>query len=286
MHLIDLAHYCRYLATELCECSVADVIERGKLTDILNHLSHQEILLQSTQAVAFLHSRGKIHRNLHPDNFLLAHITGDHYLVKLTDFHCTKDWVKQPNASGTRGSDGWIAPESSEDVARRIQVGPQQDRKLDVFILGCFYYYVLSGGKHPFGEVLHVREANVRASSYSAYQPGWNGDTGRVSWGAATSGGRNPFGGPVGPIEGLEYSPKWETSGPWWQRKAFMALDLIKQFMIRFEPYERKELDFVLDHPYFKSHHPYILYDDAHPQKKPGLCVIVSQEKFHEVCQS
>ena len=31
---------------------------------------------------------------------------------------------------------------------------------VDIFSMGCLYYYVLSNGKHPFGETFH-RQANI-----------------------------------------------------------------------------------------------------------------------------
>ena len=135
------------MATELCECSVADVIEvnrnpgRAPL-DIFDHLPHKEILHQSAKAVDFLHKLNLVHRNLHPDNFLVCRIADNHYIIKLTDFQCTKNFVDQREFSGTLGSGGWIAPEGQDEL---------DPSKTDVFILGCYFFYVLSSGKHPFG---------------------------------------------------------------------------------------------------------------------------------------
>jgi len=71
-----------YLAVEWCDYSVADIIpEKGKESpkniseedkeSIFNSISHKEILRQSSEAVSFLHGLGMVHRNLHPDNFLI-----------------------------------------------------------------------------------------------------------------------------------------------------------------------------------------------------------------------
>ena len=136
------------MAIELCECSVADVIEinrtpRKAPVDILYHLPHKEILRQSAEAVDFLHRELKsVHRNLHPDNFLVFRIADNHYVIKLTDFQLTKNWKTNPDNSGSSGSDGWTAPESK---------GDKETSETDVFILGCYFFYVLSSGKHPFG---------------------------------------------------------------------------------------------------------------------------------------
>ena len=38
----------------------------------------------------------------------------------------------------------------------------KQTTAVDIFSLGCVFYYILSGGKHPFGDALH-RQANILA---------------------------------------------------------------------------------------------------------------------------
>ena len=37
---------------------------------------------------------------------------------------------------------------------------------VDLFSIGCVFYYVLSGGKHPFGESLR-RQANIMNGEYN-----------------------------------------------------------------------------------------------------------------------
>lgn len=36
---------------------------------------------------------------------------------------------------------------------------------VDIFSLGCVFYYVISGGKHPFGDSLR-RQANILSGEY------------------------------------------------------------------------------------------------------------------------
>lgn len=43
--------------------------------------------------------------------------------------------------------------------------GPQTSA-VDIFSAGCVFYYVLSGGSHPFGESLY-RQANILAGAPS-----------------------------------------------------------------------------------------------------------------------
>lgn len=54
--------------------------------------------------------------------------------------------------SGVTGTDGWIAPEMLN--------GERTTCAVDIFSLGCVFYYVLSKGKHPFGDQLR-RQANI-----------------------------------------------------------------------------------------------------------------------------
>ena len=55
--------------------------------------------------------------------------------------------------SGAAGTEGWIAPE--------LMLGNRSTTcAVDVFSLGCLYYFVLSKGHHPFGESFK-RQANI-----------------------------------------------------------------------------------------------------------------------------
>lgn len=121
---------------------------------MLEAFPFKNILQQSTMAVNFLHGLGLVHRNLHPNNFLIQLISqekdgSNKYAVKLTDFELAKDWEKNPNYSNQYPMDGWRAvPECNpQKTDKRVR-----DSKSDVFTLGCYFFFVLSGGGHPFGK--------------------------------------------------------------------------------------------------------------------------------------
>lgn len=40
-----------------------------------------------------------------------------------------------------------------------------QNRSVDIFSSGCVFYYVLSGGRHPFGDQ-YRRQANILSGEY------------------------------------------------------------------------------------------------------------------------
>ncbi len=144
--------------------------------DILKALPHKEILKQSTEAVNFLHGLGLIHRNLHPDNFLIQQITGDNnqFIIKLTDFQLSKDWEKDIKMSKSFSWSSWIVPEHQAAEALSTT---GEDSKTDVFIMGCYFYYVLTGGLHPFGRSFDDRRRNIRDGAHIIYQKdssAWN----------------------------------------------------------------------------------------------------------------
>ncbi|XP_061399205.1 serine/threonine-protein kinase/endoribonuclease IRE1-like, partial [Musca vetustissima] len=62
--------------------------------------------------------------------------------------------------TGVTGTDGWIAPE--------MMRGQRTTTSVDIFSLGCVYFYVLSKGQHLFGDALK-RQANILTNDHSLY---------------------------------------------------------------------------------------------------------------------
>jgi serine/threonine protein kinase len=157
---------------ELCICSVADlypklVIDHEDLWLIKAGLGIRSILRQATEGLAFLHGSGHIHRNIKPSNFLVAKIpspqspSGMKYLIKICDFRLSKLLSENNINSGTKGSDGWTAPESAKK-------GIELTYQYDTFILGCFFYWLIKDGEHPFGEP-SKRFMNMLKPKYPTY---------------------------------------------------------------------------------------------------------------------
>ena len=153
---------------ELCRYSVEELIrnkenkDKEKYVHVLETLTPKKIMHQTALGLDYLHGLGFIHRNIHGRNVLVAEINSSsttHYVVKLSDFRFGKQAPKDAMNSLTKGSSGWIAPEMNDPSA---ELGPPTD----VFILGCFFYYVLSGGHHPFGSG-SVRENKIIEGKYA-----------------------------------------------------------------------------------------------------------------------
>ena len=214
----------RLIATELCLGSIADLFNgKGKFQKEIiekmlvwkaetNTIDPQWILRQATDGLAFLHKLGWIHRNLKPTSFLIQIVSEGKYVIKLTDMRRSKYWKADPANSGT-GDPVWKPPESCS--------AESLDPKMDIFVLGCLFHYVLSRGRHPFGSNSDDTTTNLWDEKFNVYQDTWMPDL---------------------QIEKLD-----------------LAVDLMKK-MIRCAMNARCTISQVLSHDYFSPTSDYNLY--------------------------
>ncbi|KAM9725454.1 serine/threonine-protein kinase/endoribonuclease IRE2 isoform 2-T2 [Dama dama] len=151
-----------YIALELCRASLREYVEHPEPDGW--GLEPGTALQQLMAGLAHLHSLHIVHRDLKPGNVLIAGPDSQGLgRVVLSDFGLCK---KLPAGrcsfslrSGIPGTEGWMAPEL-------LQVPPPDSptSAVDIFSAGCVFYYVLSGGSHPFGESLY-RQANILAGA-------------------------------------------------------------------------------------------------------------------------
>jgi eukaryotic-like serine/threonine-protein kinase len=135
-----------YLALEL--------VEGGTLAQRLdgtpwNPRRAAELIEQLARTVSFAHSRGVVHRDLKPNNLLIAGEDGS-LEVKIADFGLAKvfrDQGSDHTHSGTLlGTPSYMAPEQA--AGRISAVGPASD----VYALGAILYELLSGRPPYRGE--------------------------------------------------------------------------------------------------------------------------------------
>ncbi|EEH43227.1 IRE protein kinase [Paracoccidioides brasiliensis Pb18] len=196
-----IRYFCReqtagflYIGLELCPASLQDVVEKQfDYPDLVNGgLDVPDILWQITSGVRYLHSLKIVHRDLKPQNILVTAPklrTGSSSLrLLISDFGlCKKLEDNQSSFRATTahaaGTSGWRAPEllvdddqsvanpatwdnQSADSSEPAVVDPQTNRRatraIDIFSLGCVFYYVLTRGGHPFDkDGKFMREANI-----------------------------------------------------------------------------------------------------------------------------
>ncbi|THU97496.1 hypothetical protein K435DRAFT_721799 [Dendrothele bispora CBS 962.96] len=145
-------------------------------------------LAQITKGLRHLHALKLVHRDIKPQNILvkLAGSCGrasGGYSMLISDFGLCKklDMDKTsffPTAPGSMaaGTTGWRAPE----ILRRARDEPTRlTKSVDIFSLGCLFYYVLTGGGHPFGND-YERDVNIfkDAKCLDGLERGWKGGLG------------------------------------------------------------------------------------------------------------
>ena len=98
-----------------------------------------EIIRQTAKALDYAHEHKLIHRDIKPDNIMLAN--GD--TVKLADLGISKtfDEIEQDDSKKIVGTPHYIAPEAAK--------GNKIDHRVDIYSLGATFYHILSG-KTPY----------------------------------------------------------------------------------------------------------------------------------------
>ncbi|KAH8990794.1 hypothetical protein EDB92DRAFT_723504 [Lactarius akahatsu] len=184
-----------YIALELCPASLADIIERpDQFREVAVAFNPKRALRQITSGLRHLHALKIVHRDIKPQNILISggkkgESNGHRMLI--SDFGlCRKLELDQtsflPTTGGAMGvgTFGWRAPEilrgevkldepltDDHSQSSRGSVGTatgsnsgksttRLTKSVDVFALGCLYYYCQTNGGHPFGDRFE-REVNI-----------------------------------------------------------------------------------------------------------------------------
>uniref|UniRef100_A0A8B9PDG4 Serine/threonine-protein kinase/endoribonuclease IRE1 n=1 Tax=Apteryx owenii TaxID=8824 RepID=A0A8B9PDG4_APTOW len=152
-----------YIAIELCSATLQEYVESPGFDR--RSLDPVSLLHQTMSGLAHLHSLNIVHRDLKPCNILIS-IPNSHGQIRaiISDFGLCKKLHGGRHSfslhSGIPGTEGWIAPELLQEVPKE-----NPTCAVDIFSAGCVFYYVVSGGKHPFGDSLR-RQANILSGTY------------------------------------------------------------------------------------------------------------------------
>lgn len=150
----------RYIALELCQATLQDYVQEPGTYQVA--LEPTQVLYQALSGLFHLHSLNIVHRDIKPHNVLISY-PNPYGEVKamISDFGLCKKLAIGRHSFSSRsgiGTEGWIAPEMLDKKMKTT-------RKCDIFSYGCVFYYVLSGGLHPFGDSFR-RQGNILAGQY------------------------------------------------------------------------------------------------------------------------
>ena len=166
-----------------------------ELKEILRGFDAKRAMRQVASGLRHLHGLGLIHRDIKPQNILISSSSsGGHgatgHRMLISDFGlCKKLDVDQtsflPTLNGATGTVGWRAPEilrgdvkldefsTDDSTSSRGSVATihssgtttastktRLTKSVDIFALGCLFYYTLTAGGHPYGDRFE-REVNI-----------------------------------------------------------------------------------------------------------------------------
>ena len=197
-----------YIALELCPASLQEVVEKPYTYPSLvgpTGLDMPDVLRQITSGLRYLHSLKIVHRDIKPQNILVSapkrlptkpdafqpprllisdfglckKLEGDQSSFRATTAHAagTSGWrapellvdddaVTNPNATSTSSFPS--SHSFSEPLILDTQTNRRATRAIDIFSLGCVFYYVLTSGSHPFDQGgKFMREANIVKDDYN-----------------------------------------------------------------------------------------------------------------------
>lgn len=184
-----------YIALELCPASLFDLVDQpSSFPELVRDLDSKRALKQIASGIRHLHKLKIVHRDIKPQNILVSTSRqGKGVRMLISDFGLCKkldldESSFQQTVNHAAGSFGYRAPEvlrgqvdpneagtpshstngvhsltsTSTGSAGATTTDPSMrlTRSIDIFSLGCIFYYVLTGGEHPFGG-RYEREMNI-----------------------------------------------------------------------------------------------------------------------------
>ena len=136
-----------YIALDLCGGNLKTAILDREET-FLPFLTCKCCLYQIAHGIKFLHGLNVQHRDIKPQNILWKRsgINSKEIRFIVSDFDLSRFIDDETSHKARRGTEGWSAPEL-------WNIRGERNTAVDIFSLGCVFYYVLTNGRHPFEPV-------------------------------------------------------------------------------------------------------------------------------------
>lgn len=133
-------------------------------TKCLSESEAKFFFLQACNGLKYLHQNGITHRDIKPDNILLATMKGK-TLLKISDFGLSKILTVETMKT-VCGTQLYVAPE--------VLKGEKYSNKVDIWSLGCLLFAMLSGSV-PFSPEYKPHDLNVQIKKgiYSFHRGIW-----------------------------------------------------------------------------------------------------------------
>ncbi|XP_016086993.1 serine/threonine-protein kinase/endoribonuclease IRE1-like isoform X2 [Sinocyclocheilus grahami] len=150
-----------YLANQLCEYDLVDYMEylRQPEQNDRKETTLRRIVEEMLLGLQVLHRAEVIHRDIKPRNVLID----KQERARLADFGLSRKLEEEKTTVYTdrAGTQGWEATE----IVNQTEKGGYKTSS-DIQVAGMLTYYILSDGKHPFGDGIR-REVNISEGKYS-----------------------------------------------------------------------------------------------------------------------
>ncbi|KAG5269561.1 hypothetical protein AALO_G00203410 [Alosa alosa] len=135
-----------YIAMQLCDYNLEEYIKKQPAEP-----ERKRIVKEFLEGLKDIHEHPKaklIHRDIKPQNILIDADDG----VRFADFGISRTLEpgQTTRVTGRVGTDYWEATEIVKNPPG--DQGIRYKRSADIQVAGMLVYYILSGGKHPFGD--------------------------------------------------------------------------------------------------------------------------------------
>ena len=151
-HELDDNRKTVYLVLDLHEENLRDYVKKLSPEEVREE--GPEMIRQILYGVKTLHCSHPeiLHRDLKPSNIL---VNVDREMV-LADFGISRALPKEQTTykSGVSGTPGWMSVESlpNNDEEEDADIQVRYKKKSDIQVTGMLSYYILTNGKHPYGQ--------------------------------------------------------------------------------------------------------------------------------------